>query len=240
MNQGKLFVIATPIGNLKDMTFRAIETLKQCALIACEDTRTSSHLLQHFAINAPLIPYHDKNEQTQANYLIKKIQEGMQVAIICDAGTPTISDPGFRIVRECKKNNIEVIPIPGANAMVAALSASGLPTNCFLFLGFPSHKENARIKILEKYATLDATLVFYESCHRIEKFLNNISNVYGPERIASLCKELTKIHETILTAPIGEILLKIKKTTTIKGEFVILIAPANYSFPLNSLGEHKN
>ncbi|MDR1907126.1 MAG: 16S rRNA (cytidine(1402)-2'-O)-methyltransferase [Puniceicoccales bacterium] len=228
MNQGQLFVVATPIGNLDDMTFRAIETLKQCPIIACEDTRISVNLLKKFNITATLVPYHDKNEQLQAEYLVQKIKAGIQVAIICDAGTPTINDPGFRIVRECKRNSINVIPIPGPCALTAALSASGLPTNCFLFLGFPGHKDSERIKILAKYATFDATLIFYESCHRVEKFLNNIFNIYGPNRIVSLCKELTKIHEIILTAPIGEILGSIKNLM-IKGEFVVLIAPQNYS-----------
>jgi 16S rRNA (cytidine1402-2'-O)-methyltransferase len=229
MNRGKLFVVATPIGNLEDMTFRAVETLKRCTLIACEDTRTSSHLLRHFNISVPLVSYHDRNEREQVNYLLKKIEEGGEIAIICDAGTPTISDPGFRIVRECKKNDIDVVPIPGANAMIAALSASGLPTNCFFFLGFPSHKESARIKILEQYAAADGTLVCYESCHRLEKLLHNIARVYGPERVVSLGKELTKIHEMILTATVGEVLKNVKKTLIIKGEFVVLIAPARYS-----------
>jgi 16S rRNA (cytidine1402-2'-O)-methyltransferase len=147
MDQGQLFVVGTPIGNLDDMTFRAIEILKQCPIIACEDTRVSSRLLQRFDIRGTLIPYHDKNEQLQREYLIQKLEEGIAVAIICDAGTPTISDPGFRIVRECKKNHIDVIPIPGACAAIAALSASGLPTNNFLFLGFPGHRETMRTKI---------------------------------------------------------------------------------------------
>jgi 16S rRNA (cytidine1402-2'-O)-methyltransferase len=229
MNRGKLFVIATPIGNLGDMTFRAVETLKRCTLIACEDTRISSHLLRHFNIEVPLIPYHDRNEREQVNFLLKKMKEGGEVGLICDAGTPTISDPGFRIVRECKKSNIDVVPIPGASAMIAALSASGLPTHRFFFLGFPGHRESARIKILEQYAAADGTLICYESCHRLEKFLHDIAHVYGPERVISIGKELTKIHETILTAPVGEILLDVKKTLIIKGEFVVLIAPDHYA-----------
>jgi 16S rRNA (cytidine1402-2'-O)-methyltransferase len=228
MNQGQLFIVATPIGNLDDITFRAIETLKQCPIIACEDTRVSVNLLKKFNINAKLIPYHDKNESLQARYLIQKIKEGTRVAVICDAGTPTISDPGFRIVRECKKNNIDVIPIPGPCALMAALSISGLPTHRFLFIGFPGHRESERIKILEQYATVDATLIFYESCHRIEKFLNNIFNAYGPNRVISICKELTKIHEMIITAPMVEIFKSIENLV-IKGEFVLLIAPSNYT-----------
>ncbi|MDR1590703.1 MAG: 16S rRNA (cytidine(1402)-2'-O)-methyltransferase [Puniceicoccales bacterium] len=228
MNQGQLFVVATPIGNLDDITFRAIEILKRCPIIACEDTRVSVNLLKKFNISATLLPYHDKNERLQTEYLIQKIKVGVSVAIICDAGTPTISDPGFRIVRECKKNNIEVIPIPGPCALTAALSASGLPTNHFLFLGFPGHKDSERVKILEKYAAFEATLIFYESCHRIGKFLNNIFTVYGASRIVAICKELTKIHEAILTAPIADILIIVKEMT-IKGEFVVLIAPQDYS-----------
>jgi 16S rRNA (cytidine1402-2'-O)-methyltransferase len=227
MNQGQLFVVATPIGNLDDITFRAVETLRRCPIIACEDTRVSKNLLKKFNITATLVPYHDKNERLQTEYLIQKIKEGICVAIICDAGTPTISDPGFRIVRECKKNNINVIPIPGPCALTAALSASGLPSHHFLFLGFPGHKESERIKILEKYAVIEATLIFYESCHRIEKFLNNIFILYGPHRIVSITKELTKIHETILTAPIGDLLV-IAKEMAFKGEFVVLIAPSSY------------
>jgi 16S rRNA (cytidine1402-2'-O)-methyltransferase len=227
MNQGRLFVVATPIGHLDDITFRAIEILKQCPVIACEDTRISAILLKKFNITTTLIPYHDKNERFQTEYLIQKIKSGMQIAVICDAGTPTISDPGFRIVRECKKNDITVIPIPGPCALTAALSASGLPTHHFLFLGFPGHKESERIKILEKYTNFEATLIFYESCHRIEKFLNNIFNVYGPNRVVSLCKELTKIHETILTASIADVLSMTCKIS-FKGEFVVLIAPLSY------------
>jgi 16S rRNA (cytidine1402-2'-O)-methyltransferase len=229
MNQGRLFVIATPIGHLDDITFRAVEILRQCSIIACEDTRISAILLKKFNITATLIPYHDKNERFQTGYLIQKIKLGMQIAVICDAGTPTISDPGFRIVRECKKNNIAVIPIPGPCALTAALSASGLPTHQFLFLGFPGHKESERIKILEKYTTSEITLIFYESCHRIGKFLNNIFDIYGHNRIVSICKELTKIHETILTAPIVDI-LSMTHEMPFKGEFVILIAPLSYRF----------
>ena len=228
MQEGKLFVIGTPIGNLKDITFRAVETLKQCPIIACEDTRNSLHLLQHFDIKATLVSYHDKNESLQVKFLLEKLHAGISVGLICDAGTPTISDPGFRIVRECKKNGITVVPIPGANAAITALSASGLPTNSFLFLGFPGHKESERIKILEKYAAFEATLVFYESCHRIGKFLNNIFNVYGPNRVVSVCKELTKIYEKILTAPIEKIIPQLQKMS-LKGEFVVLIAPKDYN-----------
>jgi 16S rRNA (cytidine1402-2'-O)-methyltransferase len=228
MQEGQLFVIGTPIGNLEDITFRAIETLRQCPLIACEDTRTSLHLLQRFNIKATLIPYHDRNESRQAKILLEKLRAGISIGLICDAGTPTLSDPGFRMVRECKKNGITVVPIPGASALTAALSAAGLPTNHFLFLGFPGHKESERIKILEKYASLEATLVFYESCHRIEKFLHNISNIYGPNRVISLCKELTKIHEKILTAPVGEV-LPLLPQISLKGEFVVLVAPGDYN-----------
>ncbi|MDR0418405.1 MAG: 16S rRNA (cytidine(1402)-2'-O)-methyltransferase [Puniceicoccales bacterium] len=228
MDQGRLFVVATPIGNLDDITFRAIETLKQCPIIACEDTRISVNLLKKFNIAATLIPYHDKNERSQTEYLIQKIKAGSQVALICDAGTPTISDPGFCIIRECKRNGIRVIPIPGPCALTAALSATGLPTHRFFFLGFPGHRESERIKILERYVNTDATLVFYESCHRIDKFLNNIFDIYGPDRVVALCKELTKIHEMILTAPIKETCETIKNLT-IRGEFIVSIAPQNYS-----------
>ncbi|MDR2200594.1 MAG: 16S rRNA (cytidine(1402)-2'-O)-methyltransferase [Puniceicoccales bacterium] len=227
MNLGKLFVVATPIGNLQDMTFRAIETLRQCPLIACEDRRVSLNLLRHFSIDATLIPYHNHNERMQTEYLLQKIDEGNSVALICDAGTPTISDPGFHLVRSCKQRGITVIPIPGACASTVALSASGLPANRFLFVGFPGHKMSERRKLLEKYASFEGTLLCYESCHRVEKFLTDIAHVYGPDRTVSLCKELTKIHETILTAPISDLLLRLQ-TLSLRGEFVVLIAEQDY------------
>lgn len=224
---GTLFVVATPIGNLGDCSQRAIEVLSQCPTIACEDTRTSSHLLNKFSIHANLIAYHDRNEQQQTVSLLKKLREGESVAVICDAGTPTISDPGFRIVRECKKEGISVVPVPGANAAITALSASGLPTDRFFFLGFPGHKVSTRRKLLETYKNFPATLIFYESCHRIRAFLEDILEIMGKERIVTLCKELTKIHETILTAPIYQIVEKINVIGT-KGEFVVLVAPEDF------------
>ena len=184
--------------------------------------------MRKFNITATLIPYHDKNERSQTEHLIQKIRAGISIALICDAGTPTISDQGFRIVRECKKNHIDVVPIPGPCALTAALSATGLPTHHFIFLGFPGHREGERMGVLKRYAAADATLIFYESCHRIGKFLSNIFDVYGPDRTVSVCKELTKIHEIILTAPIGEICKNIENLT-VKGEFVVSIAPQNYN-----------
>lgn len=224
---GTLFVVATPIGNLGDCTQRAIEILSRCSTIACEDTRTSSHLLHKFGIHAQLIAYHDRNEQQQTTFLLKKLQSGESIAVICDAGTPTISDPGFRIVRECQKLGIPVAPIPGANAAITALSASGLPTDRFLFLGFPGHKASTRRQLLETYCHFPATLIFHESCYRIQAFLNDIQEVMGAGRFVTIGKELTKIHETIFTKPIGQIVEKID-SIGIKGEFVVLIAPENF------------
>lgn len=224
---GKLYVIATPIGNLQDITFRAVETLKSCDLIACEDTRTSSILLNFYNIKKPLIAYHDKNETSQANFIAEQIISGKNIGLVSDAGTPTISDPGFRIVRLCRKKNLDVIPIPGASAAIAALSISGLPTDSFIFIGFPGHKNSSRLNILNKYKDIPATLIFYESCYRIMKFLTNIYDIYGPNRIVNISKEITKHHEQYCTGTIGAILEWIK-TVTIKGEFVITIAPENF------------
>ena len=223
-----LFIVATPIGNLQDLSQRAVETLHNCPIIACEDTRTSRHLLEKFNIKAELIAYHDNNEIACTAVLIEKLHQGQNVAVVCDAGTPTISDPGFRIVRECQKQNILIVPIPGPNAAITALSASGLPSNQFLFLGFPGHKSSARIHLLEIYKNFPATLIFYESCHRIEKFLREIFDTLGSERVITLCKELTKLHEFIKTDTIGNFCAQFDKITP-KGEFVVLIAPSNFS-----------
>lgn len=225
MSTGTLFVVATPIGNLDDLSPRAVETLQRCTTIACEDTRVSQKIFQKIGVTSHLIAYHDLNETNQAAFLTKKLLNGEDLAVVCDAGTPTISDPGFRIVRECQKCHIPVVPIPGPNAALTALSASGLPTNRFLFLGFPGHKQHARIQVLQEFQNFEVTLIFYESCYRVGAFLKDIHDTLGPQRVVSVAKELTKLHETILTGTIAEVLTRLP---VLKGEFVILIAPPDF------------
>ncbi|UPA28362.1 MAG: 16S rRNA (cytidine(1402)-2'-O)-methyltransferase [Verrucomicrobiota bacterium] len=225
MATGTLFVVATPIGNLNDLSPRAAETLRCCTTIACEDTRVSKKVFQNIGVTANLIAYHDLNEITQAVNLVQKLRDGENLAVVCDAGTPTVSDPGFRIVRECQKIHIPVVPIPGPNAAITALSASGLPTNRFLFLGFPGHKQHARLQLLEEFRNFNATLIFYESCYRVEAFLQDIAHVMGPQRVISVAKELTKLHETILTGTASDLLLQLPP---LKGEFAVLIAPPEF------------
>src|SRR5262245_49093234 len=176
---GTLYVVATPIGNLRDISHRALDTLRAVDLIACEDTRHTIKLLNHFEIQKPLESYHDFNEETKARQLITKISKGMNVALVSDAGTPAISDPGYRLVRACRENGIPVIAIPGPNAAVAALSASGMPSDEFLFVGFLPAKSNARREKLDTLRHILATLIFYEAPHRIEETLKDLLDVLG-------------------------------------------------------------
>ncbi|MEZ5524617.1 MAG: 16S rRNA (cytidine(1402)-2'-O)-methyltransferase [Pseudomonadales bacterium] len=193
----ELYVVATPIGNLSDISARAVEVLKQVDLIACEDTRHSVRLLNHLGIQKPLLSYHDHNEVEQTQHLIAKLQEGVRVALISDAGTPLISDPGFQLVRKARECRIKVVPLPGPCALIAALSASGLPSDRFAFEGFLPAKRQARIECLEKLKNESRTLIFYESTHRILASLQDMSAVFGVGRHAVLARELTKTFETL-------------------------------------------
>ena len=224
---GHLYVVATPIGNLADLTDRARLVLSTVDLVACEDTRTTGALLTRLGLHRPLFPYHDHNETAAADQLVARLQEGKSIAVVSDAGTPAISDPGFRVVRACRRAGLPVVPIPGACALAAVLSASGLPSDGFLFAGFLPPKTSARCAFLEKYRDFDYTLALYESCHRIDKFAAEITTVLGPDRIVCLAKEVTKLHETWLIGPAGEVAARLAKTS-LKGEFVVLIAPAGY------------
>jgi 16S rRNA (cytidine1402-2'-O)-methyltransferase len=227
-NGGQLFVIATPIGNLMDITPRSIEILSRCNAIACEDTRNSIKLMRHLGIDKPLIAYHDHNEVPMAQTLADRIQSGEKIAIISDAGTPAISDPGFRVVRECRKRGLNVTPLPGPNAAIIALSISGLPSDGFLFLGFLQPKTAARVRTFTEFADFQYTLVLYESTYRVEKCLNDIKTVLGPERIVSVSRELTKLHEQSLTGTVDQVLETLKKSS-FKGEFVICIARKGFT-----------
>lgn len=224
---GTLFIVATPIGNLGDISARAQTVLKEASAIACEDTRTSSKLLQHLGISRPLLAYHEHNEQQLAPILAERIANGENIALICDAGTPTLSDPGFRIVRECRRRQLAVVPIPGPCAFITALSASGLPTNAFRYVGFLPPKSAARIRFLESIRNAEETVILYESCHRIAKFAQEIADTLGPDQVVCLARELTKLHETFL---IGSIVTQIPllQGGNLRGEFVVLIAPHDF------------
>ena len=222
---GTLYVVATPIGNLADLTFRAETTLKAVNLIAAEDTRTSRKLLMHYNIDSPLIAYHDNNEINQAKQLVKKLKNGDSIAIISDAGTPGISDPGYRIVNLARKENIEVVTIPGPSAVTAALSISGIPTDHFYFEGFlpPKKGRKTRFELLE---SLPATVVIFESPQRVIRTLKDIHNYWG-DRIISVCRELTKMYEETFLGSVTDAELYFSKSKP-KGEFVLLVAKKGY------------
>lgn len=219
-----LYIVATPIGNLGDITLRAIETLKNVDLIAAEDTRHSGLLLQHFAIEGRLYPLHDHNEQQKTEALIEKLKSGLSIALISDAGTPLINDPGYHLVKACYRNQITVVPVPGACAAITALSVSGLPTNRFCYEGFLPAKSKARIDLLTQLKQEPRTVVFYESTHRILDSLQDMLNVYGPEKIVVLAKELTKSWETIIHSPLKDLIEWLKADDNRrKGEFVLIV-----------------
>jgi 16S rRNA (cytidine1402-2'-O)-methyltransferase len=223
---GTLYVIGTPIGNLADLTYRAETTLKAVDLIAAEDTRTSRKLLGHYNISTPLVAYHDNNEINQAKKLFDKLNKGDSIAIISDAGTPGISDPGYRIVNLASKENIEVVTIPGPSAVTAALSVSGMPTDHFYFEGFlpPKKGRKTRFELLE---SLPATVVIFESPQRVIRTLKDIHNYWG-NRIISVCRELTKIYEETLLGTVTDAEIYFSKSKP-KGEFVLLVAKKGYT-----------
>ena len=222
----KLILVPTPIGNLKDITYRAVEVLKSAEFILCEDTRVSSKLLSEYQISKPLKSYHQANEHKILESVTEQIANSEMVALITDAGTPGISDPGFLLIRECIKNEIGIECLPGATAFVPALVQSGIPCDRFYFEGFLPHKKGRQT--LWKYiAELDHTAVMYESCHRIEKFMNEMEKTLGPERVICIGRELTKKFETILSGKISDLRPRFDQGSK-KGEFVVLIAPEKY------------
>ncbi len=226
--RGALYLVATPIGNLSDFSPRARDTLRAADAILCEDTRTTAKLLNRWEISGvTLVAHHEHNERAQAPRLADRIAAGETLALVSDAGTPGLSDPGFRIVRECRRRGLEVIPIPGPFAAAAALSAGGLPTDAFFFAGFLPPKKAARQRFFETYRAFPHTICLYESSHRIEKCLQDIVTVLGPERTITVAKELTKLHERFLCGRAGEVLRQLSDISR-KGEFVILIAPEGY------------
>ncbi|MGN6211438.1 16S rRNA (cytidine(1402)-2'-O)-methyltransferase [Parafilimonas sp.] len=216
-----LYLVPTPLGNLKDITFRAIEVLNAVDVILCEDTRTSSKLLQHYQIQKPLSPYHQHNEHKILQHLIEQLQAGKTMAVITDAGTPGISDPAFLLVRECLKNNIKVECLPGATAFVPALVNSGLPINRFAFEGFLPLKKG-RHTLLTQLATEERTMVFYESPVRLVKTLNDFINYFGAERKCSVSRELTKMFEENYHGTLSEV-CTYYSNKNVKGEIVIVV-----------------
>ena len=215
---GALVIVATPIGNLSDISARALEALRNADLIACEDTRQTLKLLNHYGIQKPLASYHDFNEEKKAAELGGKIREGLKVALVSDAGTPGISDPGYRLVRYCREESLPVFSIPGPNAAVTALAASGLPSDEFFFAGFLPSKKTARREKLQELRAVRATLIFYEAPHRIEGTLTDLLEVLG-DREVCIARELTKIHEEFVFGRLSEIRSSVKPL----GEFVIVV-----------------
>mgnify|MGYP001455800336 CR=1 FL=1 len=224
---GHLYVVATPIGNLADLTERARALLAAVDLVACEDTRTTGAMLTRLGFHKTLVAYHDHNETEAADRLADQLAAGKSIALVSDAGTPAISDPGFRLVRACRRRNLPVVPVPGPSALIAVLSASGLPTNGFLYVGFLPPKSAARIAFFEKYRDFDYTLALYESCHRIDKAVDEIVATLGDARVICVAKEVTKLHETFLVGPAADVRARLAKLS-LKGEFVLLIAPPDF------------
>jgi 16S rRNA (cytidine1402-2'-O)-methyltransferase len=219
---GTLYIIATPLGNLEDITQRALRVLREVEIVACEDTRRTRVLLNHFGIKTRTISYHEHNERERVPGLAELLDGGKSIAIVSDAGTPLISDPGFRIVNRAIEDGITVVPIPGPTAFVAALVASGLPSDQFFFAGFLPARANARRAHLEDLAAIQATLVFYEAPHRIAASLSDALDVLG-DRKAAVARELTKIHEEIVRGNLRELTKRFSQSTATRGEIVLLI-----------------
>ena len=222
---GRLYVVATPIGNLEDITYRAVRVLREADLIACEDTRQTRKLLDHYGIRKPTISYHEHNEAERSAELAERLRAGETIALVSDAGVPLISDPGYRLVRAALECGIAVEPIPGASAVLAALSASGLATDAFHFGGFLPPKPGQRAHTLEKLAEETATLVFYEAPHRILEALETVEQVLGPRPVV-VARELTKVHEEFVRGTAAEVRAVLAARGAIKGEITLLIGKA--------------
>lgn len=236
---GKLYVVATPIGNLEDITLRAINVLKQVDVIAAEDTRHTLKLLNHFQISKPLVSYHRHNEETKTQVLIQKLSEGQNIALVSDAGTPGICDPGEEIIKACIEHEISVIPIPGACAMINALIASGIDTKEFIFIGFlPLHKKLRKEKLSE-IEKANKTIIMYEAPHKLNSTLKDLQGILGDRKVV-LARELTKIHEQFIRGTIDEL---IRQSENLKGEMILIIEKQdiqieNKNFAELSLEEH--
>jgi 16S rRNA (cytidine1402-2'-O)-methyltransferase len=221
-----LYLVATPIGNLEDITLRALRVLKEVDLIACEDTRQTLKLLSHYGIQTRLVSYHEHNEMTKAAELVVDLEGGAKIALVTDAGMPAISDPGFRLIALAIRHHVPVIPIPGASAFLAALVASGLPTDSFRFSGFLPSKAGQRRKLLESVKASPRTQVFYDAPHRLLETLADVVEVLGEARHVVVAREVTKIHEEFLRGRAGDVLQQFKSRGNVKGEITLLIAKA--------------
>lgn len=226
---GVLTLVAVPIGNLKDCSANALEALRNARCIACEDTRVTRKLLDKTGIElkGTLLSYREKNERSLALQLADRLTAGEDILLVADAGTPTISDPGFRLVRECRRRGLRVTTAPGANAAITALSISGLPSDRFFYAGFLPPKSAARKRFFKTHFHSDHTIVLYESCHRIDKLLDDLMETLGPDRCICVARELTKIHETVHTGPAGDVRDRILQESR-KGEFVVMIAKSGF------------
>ena len=223
-NNGTLFVIATPIGNLADITYRAVSVLRDVSVVAAEDTRRSRKLLSHYRIETPLIAYHEHNARQQVEPLLEKLHAGQDVALISDAGTPGIADPGYRLIQACYATGVPVVAVPGPSALVAALSIAGVPTDRFTFEGFLPAKAQARKKLMQEKANADNTLVFYEAPHRLVAALQDFLETCGPERLLVVARELTKLHEEVFRGSTAEAVDHFS-AARVKGELVLILPP---------------
>lgn len=227
MTKGVLYVVATPIGNLEDLSTRAVDTLRKVDLIAAEDTRHSRPLLRHYGIETPLQSFHEHNERAKLDKMLSLLRAGKSLALVSDAGTPLISDPGFPLVREAAAAGFPVVPVPGPSALTCALSAAGLPTDRFLFVGFPPRNKTQRRHWFDQLTQERATLVLYESGHRIKASLADMAASFGNEREAVLARELTKLHETFLRGSLEQLMARVTEDENqCKGELVVLLAGA--------------
>jgi len=220
--RGTLYVVATPIGNLEDITYRAVRVLKEADLIACEDTRHTAKLLQHYGIDKSTVSYHEHNEVTRAEELVAKLEQGVNVAQVSDAGMPGISDPGYRVIKLAIERGVQVVPIPGPSALVAALAAGGLPTDSFQFLGFLPAKSGQRRTMLEALRQAQQTTVVYEAPHRIAATMQDLVEILGAEQPVVLARELTKLHEEFIRGTAAEVLRRVQEHE-LKGEITLLI-----------------
>jgi 16S rRNA (cytidine1402-2'-O)-methyltransferase len=220
--KGSLYIVSTPIGNREDITLRALHILKEVDLIAAEDTRHTILLLRHFGIQTPLTSYFEGNELKKREFILSKLKQGHRVALVSDAGTPGISDPGFRLIQTAIENQIPIIPIPGPSAVITALSVSGLPTDAFLFKGFLPHKSKKKKDFLQQLEGIRETLIFYESPHRLSETLNNIFDILG-DREMVLTRELTKVYEEVIRGKVSEIQTQIGERK-LKGEITLVIS----------------
>ena len=229
--QGTLFVVSTPIGNLDDITFRAVKVLKEVSLVACEDTRRTGKLLAHYGISKPLVSYYDPVETKKLPRILAKLRKGEEVALVSDAGTPLISDPGWKLVDAAVKENIPVVPVPGSSSILAALVASGLPSSPFVFWGFPPRRKGQLTSLLRKAANVSGTHIFFESPKRVFSTLSCMKDVWGDLRVV-LAREVTKVHEEFIRGTLSSVMEVVQGRSEIKGELVILVDLSETSMEL--------